>query len=410
MRHVKGEWTKAESASDPYLANREHCSLNDKHTTKPMRVLQVVGGMNAGGIETFIMSVYRSLDRDKVQFDFLYSTQEKCFYDEEILSLGGRIHRISAGRKNYLGSARCLEAFFKANQYETVHFHVGQMSFLLPLKVACRCGVPTRILHAHCAYSRSYGLRDAVNALAHRYNRRYGLNYATHLFACSEDAAEWFGYPYIANRLDWQYIPNGIDVKRFSYSDSTRLSARAEFGFEKEDLIIGNIGRLSPQKNQAFLLRSFKLMLEQNPNVKLLLVGSGGLESMLHDDMERFDILDRVVLLKNRSDTERLYCAMDAFAFPSVFEGLGIVLIEAQANGLPCVVSDAIPKEAIVSDGVEVVPLARGERVWADALASAAVKERALDGWERVSNAGFEIAEVAQRLQAFYLESVEGDL
>lgn len=369
-----------------------------------IRVLHVVGSLNAGGIETFLMSVYRQIDRSEVQFDYLVSTDERFFYSDEIESMGGEIYPVRQSRYRPKASHDRLKSFYLENNYKIVHQHAGGLRTLMPLIAARDAGVPTRIIHSHCAFTEPTTRRDYLEEAIHKLNtHRTGV--ATDKFACSADAASYFGF--VRNGGEWRYVPNGIDVGRFSFDEGKRKGARAELGLSDSTFLIGNIGRFSPQKNQVFLLRAFASVTKRCPDSKLLLVGVGPLEEDIHAEAERLGLTDRVIFLKNRSDTERLYAAMDVFAFPSLYEGLGIVLVEAQANGLPCVISERIPREAVYGENVTTVALECGAEAWADALLECRAAARSQKGAELTRSAGFDISTVAASLQEFYLMAAE---
>lgn len=369
-----------------------------------IRVVHVVGGLNAGGIETFLMSVYRQIDRSKVQFDFIVSSDERFFYSDEIEGLGGRIMPIPQSRYHPIATYERLKAFYLRNCVRIVQQHTGGLQTLMPLIAARDAGVPTRIIHSHCAFTEPTTRRDYLEEAIHKLNsHRTGV--ATDWFACSADAASYFGF--VRHGGEWRYVPNGIDVGRFSFDEGKRKGARVELGLSDTTFLIGNIGRFSPQKNQVFLLRAFASVAKRCPDSKLLLVGVGPLEADIHVEAERLGLTDRVIFLKNRSDTERLYAAMDAFAFPSLYEGLGIVLVEAQANGLPCVISERIPREAVYGENVATVALEDGTEAWADALLECRAAARSQKGAELTRSAGFDISNVAASLQEFYIKAAE---
>lgn len=369
-----------------------------------IRVLHVVGGLNAGGIETFLISVYRKIDRSKVQFDFLVPSDERCFYSDEVERLGGVIFPLKQSRYHPKATYRRLKEFYQAHDVRIVHMHSGTMRTLMPLLAARDAGVATRVFHSHNAFPKLKTKLDYLDALVHRVNAcRRGL--ATENFACSAAAAAYCGFD--RNGEQWRYVPNGIDVDRFAFDGARRADARAELGLADSTFLVGNIGRFSPQKNQIFLLRSFSVLAQRCADAKLLLVGTGPLEEDIHAEVGKLGLGDRVIFLKNRADTERLYAAMDAFAFPSLYEGLGIVLVEAQASGLPCVVSERIPREAVYGENVETVALDRGAEAWADALLSCRGVARSEGGPAATREAGFDISDVASSLQEFYLCAAE---
>lgn len=369
-----------------------------------IRVLHVVGSLNAGGIETFLMSVYRQIDRSKVQFDFLVSSDQRFFYSDEIESLGGGIYPVEQSRYHPKATRYRLKQFYLENNTEIVHQHTGGLQTLMPLVAAEDAGVPTRVLHSHCAFVEPNSTKAQLEEVIHKLNT-YRTGIATEKFACSADAAAYFGFDRYGG--EWRYVPNGIDVGRFSFDMGKRKDARTELGLLDSTFLIGNIGRFSPQKNQAFLLRAFASVAKRCPDSKLLLVGVGPLEGDIHAEAERLGLTDRVIFLKNRSDTERLYAAMDVFAFPSLYEGLGIVLVEAQTNGLPCVISERIPREAVYGENVATVALEGGPEAWADAMLKSRAVARSQKGAELTRSAGFDISTVAASLQDFYLKAAE---
>lgn len=365
-----------------------------------VRVLHVLGGLNAGGIEAFLMSVYRKIDRSKVQFDFLVAADEHYFYSDEIERMGGRIFALRQSRFHPRRTYQALKGFYLSHGVKIVHVHSGTMRTLMPLLAARDADVPTRIFHSHNAYPKLKTNLDYVDALVHRLNtHRIGL--ATDRFACSADAASYCGFD--RHGGEWRYVPNGIDVDRFAFDASRRADARAELGLAESTFLVGNIGRFSPPKNQIFLLRSFAALSRRCADSRLLLVGAGKLEDEIHNEVLSLGLEDKVIFLKNRSDTERLYAAMDVFGFPSLYEGLGIVLVEAQASGLPCVISEHIPREAVYGSNVATVPLDEGAEAWAEALLACRGAQRSEAGPADTRNAGFDIAEVASSLQEFYL-------
>lgn len=369
-----------------------------------IRVLHIVGGLDAGGIETFLMSVYRQIDRSRVQFDFLVSKDERYFYSDEIESLGGRVLPVLQSRHHPKATHDRLVDLYRDENVKIVHQHLGALMTLMPLVSARDAGVPTRILHSHNAFREPKTGRDRVEAVIHSINtHRTGV--ATDMFACSADAATYFGFDRCGGT--WRYMPNGIDVSRFAFDEEKRSSARAELGLSDSVFVVGNIGRFSFQKNQIFLLRSFAKVAQRCPDAKLLLVGVGPLEGEIHAEVQKLGMTDRVIFLKNRSDTERLYAAMDVFAFPSIYEGLGIVLVEAQASGLPCVISERIPREAVYGERVETVALEKGKDAWADALLGFRGALRSERGADDTRVAGFDITDVTTSLQGFYLDAAD---
>lgn len=263
--------------------------------------------------------------------------------------------------------------------------------------------MPVRVLHAHSTGKKASSLRGGLALVAHSLNRHRVASYATDCFACSAQAADWFGFGSLSS--GWRLVKNGIDIDRFCFDASKRDSCRREFGIGDDVFVLGSIGRLTPQKNQTYLLDVFAELLRMRPQSLLLLVGDGELEAELIHKAELLGVRGSMIHLKNRADTERLYCAMDAFVLTSTNEGLGIVNIEAQTNGLSCFVSDGVPDEAFVSDSVRRLSLAVSPSVWAKAIGRTEVGARNPGGPGQVKAAGYDIAETASWLESFYLGS-----
>lgn len=366
-----------------------------------LRVLHVLGKMQPGGIQAFLVSLHRELQQCGIQFDYLLKSDGPDYFDGEITALGGRVYHFPYNGNLPVVAQRKLEFFFEAHSYEIVHCHFGFLRNMSPLIAARKVGVPTRILHAHSAGSQWKGPKEKAFALQHLWNKRFSLGEATDLFACSERSAEWFGYG--GKGEPWRYIPNGIDCERFAFDAKARKEKRKELGLTQEDICVGHVGRLTALKNHAFLLRVFCLLKRRNPSVKLLLVGDGELRGAIEDQVRTLALSDSVIMTGSRSDLRELYSAMDVFAFPSLFEGLGMALVEAQANGLPSVSSNGIPSEAFVCESAH-AESCMNEEVWASSLERALALGRDEGQLQSVKNAGFDIREVAQFLCDFYRE------
>lgn len=375
----------------------------------PVRVLHVVGGMNAGGIETLLMTVYRLVDREKIQFDFLCpNVRGQFFYENEIDDLGGVIYRIKQSRKEPLATRRRLAEFFEIHPYSIIHVHASALDYLPVLKSAARAGVPTRVLHAHNSSRLVNSPRTLLKYICHIVNRAARVREATDVFVCSEDAAAWFGLN--RGKRGRRLIRNGVDTERFRFAASKRKSAREELGIRPDEFVVGNVGRYCPAKNQLFLLEVFAGLVEHRSNSKLVLVGAGDMEEEIALKVRALGIRDKVILLHDRNDIDRLQCAFDVFCFPSRFEGLGIAMVEAEASGITCLVSDRIPHDGMLTDHVHLLPIDRGIAPWVDLLEQVRIGERFRGDFEVVRAAGYDILTTATELQRFYLERADGQV
>lgn len=362
-----------------------------------IRVLQVVTYMGRGGLETMLMNFYRNIDREKIQFDFLVHRDFEADYDEEIRQLGGRIYRISRLNpvsRDYLNQ---LDSFFKEHpEYKIVHSHVDCMAGI-PLKYAKKNGVPVRIAHAHNSNqtkNKKYLLKLLYKQLIPKY--------ATNLYACAEAAGRWM----FRNR-EFSVLNNAIDSRKYCYNFETAKRVRAELKISEKTLVIGHVGRFDPQKNHEFLVKIFVEILRRVPDAKLLLVGAGDLQADVQKQVLSLGIQDHVIFTGVRSDVYDLLQAMDVFLFPSLYEGLPVSIIEAQAAGLPCVISDKVPIECKKTDLVQQVKLTENYEMWAETVISAAQQNERRDTSEEIKNAGFDVCENARQLEEFYLNAYE---
>lgn len=361
---------------------------------EPIRVLQVVPAMNAGGMETFIMNVYRAIDRKKVQFDFLYHYDMPCFYDGEIASLGGRVYKLSVRQDNNLPRyLRALRRFFAAHpEYRVLHGHYsGFGMFYNP--AARRAGITVRAGHSH-----NTGYEKGLVGFLDRCMSFFFVYGLTDRFACGQQAGQvlYRGRPFV-------FLPNGVDAAAFLPDAAARARVRAELGLGPNDLLFGHIGRFTAQKNHAFLLDIFAELCRRQPRAALVLLGDGPLLDETRERAAALGLGGRVHFAGLQRDTRAYYSAMDAFLLPSLFEGLPVVLVEAQAAGLPCFVSDTVDPTAAFCGGVRFLPLGSAD-IWADAVL-AAPPARNQNALAETRAAGYDIVKTAAVLQKFYLSA-----
>lgn len=363
--------------------------------SEPIRVLQVVTHMNRGGLETMLMNYYRRIDRESVQFDFLTHRPYDGDYGEEIQQLGGKIYHLSKLNPFSGSYKRELRRFFETHpEYRIVHVHQDCLSGVV-LRVAKECGIKARIAHSHTA-NQDRNLKYFIK----RYYMRMIPTYATKLFACSAEAGNW-----MFRGADFQILNNAIHAKNYIYSPNIREKNREEFGIGQKALVIGHVGRFSPPKNHPFLIDIFARIQQMEPFAKLLLVGNDRDENAakIKEKVDDLGLRDSVIFTGLRSDVADLMQAMDVFVFPSNYEGLGIVAIEAQASGLPCLISDKVPIECKLTDLVQQLPLSAGADAWAEMAITAAKETVRRDTSAAIKAAGFDIEENASWLQEYYL-------
>ena len=362
----------------------------------PIRVLQVVTHMERGGLESTLMNYYRHIDRERVQFDFLVHRQERAAFDDEIESLGGKLYRLPRLVPWSEGYLAALNHFFDEHpEYKIVHVHQDCLSSVI-LRAAAQHNIPVRIAHSHNA-NQDRNLKYPIKLWCRRSIPRC----ATHLFACGKDAGDWmFG------GASYQIINNAIDTTAYTYDTNKRVELRRQLGLADE-LVIGHVGRFNLQKNHPFLLDIFAALLRKEPNAVLLLVGGGEDMAKIQTKAQALGIAEHVRFLGVRSDVADLMQAMDVFVFPSLYEGLPVTMVEAQAAGLPCIISDKIPPECILTEGlVDVMPLSASPGAWAGKI----LAKRAIPRTDRraeIAAHGFDITTEAVKLQEFYLKAYE---
>ena len=362
---------------------------------EPIRVLQVMGKMNRGGAEAVIMELYRHVDRNIVQFDFVEHTEERCFYDDEIEKMGGRIYRVPRYcGYNHFAYLSAWNALFRDHpEYKVAHCHIRSTASLI-CKIAKDNGVKT-IAHSH---NTSDG--RGVHSLVKKLYRGSLSRRADYLWACSREAGRWLFGAKAVQGSNYRLFPNAIDTERFRFSPVDRSSARAELGVDDSTVVFGNVARFHPQKNHLFLIDLFAAILKRQPNAILVLVGEGELRSEIEQRIQSHGIENRVKLLGVRSDIPRLMSAFDMFLFPSKWEGLPVTIVEAQANGLPCLVSDTVTKDVNLTDLVRNLPITQGVEAWVDGAMNTSMERK--DCIETIRAAGFDINCSATTLTDFY--------
>jgi glycosyltransferase EpsF len=334
------------------------------------RVLHVLGIMNRGGAESMVMNLYRSMDRSLVQFDFAVLSDREGHFDREIASLGGRVFNLPAPT---LWLRPWNDAFQSLLQrrgpFRGVHSHIHHFSGQV-LMLARAVGITTRISHSHNTQD-GYG-NSPIRAGYRRYMRALILRHGTHLFACSEAAAvALYGHSAAADPRV-RLVRNAIDLADFADIPAMR-EVRSQLGLPLEALVVGHVGRFTPQKNHAWLLEVFRAVAARHSQAHLVLVGEGQLQSAIKLQSQAYGLQDRVHFLGVRHDVSRVIAAMDVFVLPSLFEGLPVVLVEAQAVGVPCVVSATVTREACIgAAGITFLALDRPLTEWADAVMRAA--------------------------------------
>lgn len=357
-----------------------------------IRVAQILGRMDSGGIETVALNYWRHMDRSRVQFDFYFDERSVMPCREELLRGGAGLYPLPP-YSHPLQYHEALRRALRAKGYRIAHAHLSTMS-VFALFAAYHAGVPVRICHNH---STAHWGEGAKTALKYALRPLAGL-FATERFACGEAAGRWL---YGGKRFDAggvTVIPNAIDTARYAYDEEARRRLRAQMGIPQDAYVLGHVGRFMYQKNHRMLLAIFAELLKRRPDALLLLVGEGELEASLRARVKETGLADRVIFAGVRRDADKLYSAMDAFCLPSFYEGMPLVAWEAQANGLPCVFSEAVTREAQCRDAA-FLPLSAPPARWASAL---------LAGERGMGAHPPDIRLEAARLQEIYIALNEG--
>lgn len=365
--------------------------------TEPIRVAQVVGKMVGGGVEAVVMNYYRHIDRSKVQFDFLVDSDSTLVPREEIESLGGRIFEIPP-YQHAIEYQRELQSLFTQEGWKIVHSHINALS-VFPLRAAKKAGVPVRIAHSHSTSGKGEFAKNTLKGFLKLFSTRY----PTDLAACTEYAGKWlFGSSHFT------VFNNAIDLSSFSFNRSIRDEQRAGLGAQDDTLVLGNIGRFIPQKNQLFLLDVFKAVYVQNPDSILVICGDGKLRPQAEEKARSLGIASAVRFLGQISNVQDVYQALDLFVLPSLYEGLGMVAIEAQVSGLPCICSERVPNEVALSGRCSFVPLSAGIEGWSNAILTTRtdVVNRS-DPQASLGLESYDIFRAAPKLEEYYLKLFE---
>lgn len=358
---------------------------------KTMRVLHIVTNMSYGGLENLLMNYYRNMDRSRIQFDFLTHVDIHQDFEEEIAALGGRLYRLPRLNPFSIGYRQQLRRFFAEHpEYRIVHSHLDCLS-AIPLKAAQQAGVPVRIAHSHTS-SLVHNWKMLIKYLY----RPLISHYATDLFACGDKAGDWMfrGSPYTI-------VNNAIDAAAFRFDPKVSQEVRQELELG-DCLTMGHVGQFRTEKNHLFLIDIFDAVLKKHPDSRLVLVGKGPQMEPAIQKADALGIREKILFLGARSDISELMQAMDVFVLPSLYEGLGIVAVEAQAAGLPCLISDGVPMACKATELVVQIPLSSGVEAWAGEAMKAVGTPRRVTTGEIVSS-GFDIAENALWLENFYL-------
>lgn len=324
-----------------------------------MRILHVVSILDIGGMESYIMNMYRRIDRTRVQFDFLVHHARRGVFEDEIEALGGHVYHTTLlddfNLPQYLKAL--MQLFREHPEYKIVHGHLNSTAFFY-LGIAKRCGIRNRILHCHCPGK----INTIKGNLKHVVSQFAPLN-ANIRLACSNEAGK-----YLFKERSFEVIPNGVDAAHFRYNPDYRDEIRHRYGLENR-FVIGHVGRFYYEKNHEYILEVFRKVKTQIPNAELVLLGEGQLMSSCKGKMQELGIAESVHFMGLIRDCAPYYHAMDVFMMPSLYEGLPLSGIEAQFASLPCLFSDTVSTEVSFSSEARFLPIGKENiDLWVNAL------------------------------------------
>lgn len=368
-----------------------------------IKILMVLGNTRRGGTQAFIMNVLRNIDREHYQIDFAINNDFEGGWGPEMRSLGSEIFITPIFKiYNWLSFKKFWASFLSSHHYDIVHGHTTNSAGIY-LKEAKKNGCKT-IAHTH-----STGYRgNTIEQYSKRIISRLTKKYADYWFACSGEAARMlYGEDYKSYPRYYE-MPNAIDVRRFEFNDAIRQHIRKELGIQEDEYLCGHAGTFSVPKNHSFIIDVFNEIYKINNNSKLLLIGEGVLKEGIREKAKSLGILDQIVFRENLANVNEHLMAMDLFIFPSIFEGFGMVSLEAQATGLNVIQSDAVPEVTHLTECVESMPLSASAEEWAwKALSMPSRERRSIN--KKIFNSKYNLSNTLSLITNLYNEMTEGN-
>lgn len=365
-----------------------------------IRVLHELSALDGGGVAKLLYDYYSNMDHEKIHFDFLiYDFYEEGIYEKPLRDMGCKIYKLPRIKNDKKGYFRGIKKVVKEGNYDVVHSHMGSRG-LFVMYYARKYGVKKRIVHSHIAYEQISAKKQKINTML----SKIAKHYSTHLFACGHDAGVYMWGQKETDKGNVHIMTNAVDTEKFLFSQKIRDEKRKEIGVE-DKFVVGIVGRLSSQKNYPFLFSAYKELRKLRDDTVLAVVGRGLEEDSIKSLAKQMNIDDTIKFLGIRADVPELLNAFDVFVLPSLYEGLPVVLIEAQANGVKEIVSDKVTKEMNITDLIQFLPIDGTEKEWAKAIAECDdnTSERVKYS-EEVAKSGYDIKSESKKMQSFYLE------
>lgn len=369
-----------------------------KKKEEPIRIAQIVGKWLGGGVEAVVMNYYRHLDHSKVQFDFICDDDSTNIPYDEIEKLGGKVILIPPYQKVFKYQKE-LRRVLREGKYKIVHSHINTLS-VFPLYAAKKVGVPVRIAHSHSTTNKKEWKKNLLKQVLRPFSKKYATNY----MCCSELAGRWLFGDKAYDEGEVYLLNNAIDLDKFKYDKKIRDKKRKELGIKEDTIVIGHIGRFVAQKNHTFLIDIFNQFHKKEKNSILLLAGQGPLQEEIKNKVGELGLDDSVRFLGQRNDANELYQAFDVFLLPSLYEGLPVVGVEAQASGLLCFLSDDMTKETKVLDSTAFMSLSNTDDEWATSILDNYINFRRKDTTSDITKSNFNIKYETNKLKNKYSE------
>jgi len=364
---------------------------------EPIRVASVIGRYIGGGVEAVTINYYRNIDKNKVQLDFICDEDSTNIPYEEIERMGGKVIIIPSYSKLFKYH-KALKRVLKEGNYKIIHSNINTLSVFSLFAAKC-AGVPVRIAHSHSTTNKKEKKKNLMKQIL----RPFSKVFATDYMCCSELAGRWLFGNKEYDKGNVYLLNNAIDLDKFKYNESLRKKKRKELGIKDDTLVIGHIGRFVAQKNHDFLIDIFNEIHKKNNNSILLLAGQGPLMEDIKNKVKELNLEDSVKFLGQRNDANELYQAFDVFLLPSLYEGLPVVGVEAQAAGLLCYLSDDMTKETKVLDITKFMSLNNTPEEWANNILDDVKKYKRIDTSKEMTAKNFNIKEEAKKLEEYYL-------
>lgn len=369
------------------------------------KVLFFVDRLLVGGIQVFLTNVLNHIDKEKFQIDLLLLDDGVDYpLEETFKGQGIKIYKLNGvwirKPQDLINHSKKIKEFFKEHHdYNVVHMNSGSKNYPV-LKYAKKYGISVRIAHSHNVDFQTNSKAQKLMGNAFKILLK---KYATDYFGCSKEAGIWLFGEKVANQNNFSVMPNAIDYDKFKSNSEIRKNIRTSLNIKDDEFVVGHVGRFTHQKNHVFLINMFDLVFKQNPKFKLLLVGDGELKEDIKNQIKNLGIEKSIIFTGFKTNANDFMQAMDIFVMPSEFEGLGIVLIEAQANGMKCFASNVvIPQEAKVSEQLEFIDLQDGEKAWAEKVISSNLEKK--NTFNDLKNRNYIISDMVKELELIYLK------